>query len=373
MKTLYKRTSSGKVQIWYQEIHPDGNMYRTVSGQQDGKKVESTWKTVKGKNIGRANETNATEQCALVVESNYITQLAQGNYWENIEDIDNTRFFEPMLAGDWHTNKPESGYSQPKMDGVRCILKKDGMWTRNGKPIVSCPHIIESMKDWFDKYPDDVFDGELYSDKLSDNFQKIISLARKTKDITSEEYAESEQFLKLYVYDYPGEAESVFGTRFMNFCNMYQKAFTDENRKYIEIVDTIFLANKDEMDAEYASYMEAGFEGQMIRLDLGPYEHKRSKQLLKRKEFLSEEFEVIDIIEGQGNWSEMAKSVNIRLKDGQVQNCGMRGTQQFARDLLRNKKRYIGGEVTVMYQRLSNDGKLIFPIGIAFFDGRRDV
>lgn len=372
MKTLYKRTTSGKIQIWYQEIHPDGDKFRTVSGQQDGKKVESTWKTVKGKNIGRSNETTAQEQCKLDVEANYTAQLAQGNYWEKIEDVDKIRFFQPMLACDWHDYKVTEGYSQPKMDGVRCILKADGMWTRNGKPILSAPHIINAFKDWFEKYPDDVFDGELYSDKLADNFQKIISLARKTKDITWEDYAESEQYLKLHIYDFPTGGD-LFNERFTNFCNQYQQSFSEEQKKYSVIVRTVYCANKEEMDAEYAKYMEEGFEGQMVRRDLGPYEHKRSKQLLKRKEFLSEEFEVVDILEGLGNWSGMAKSINIRLKDGTTQNCGMRGTQDFARKLLHHKDKYVGGECTVIYQRLSNDGKLIFPIAVAFYDSKRDI
>ena len=42
-------------------------------------------------------------------------------------------------------------YSQPKLDGIRCIVKKDGMWSRNGKKIISAPHIHESLKPLFEK------------------------------------------------------------------------------------------------------------------------------------------------------------------------------------------------------------------------------
>jgi len=35
--TIFKKTSTGATQIWYQEISEDGTSYRTVSGQIDGK------------------------------------------------------------------------------------------------------------------------------------------------------------------------------------------------------------------------------------------------------------------------------------------------------------------------------------------------
>lgn len=370
MKTLYKRTSTGAVQTWRQEI--DGHRYRTISGHINGAQTESKWKESKAKNTGRSNATTPEEQAILDVESNYRAQLKQGNYWEDINDIDKVRYFVPMTALDWHDYKPTEGYSQPKMDGIRCILKRDGMWSRNGDPIISCPHIINTMKEWFDQHPDDVFDGELYSDNLADNFQKIISLARKTVDISPEEYAEAEHYLKLHVYDYPS-AKVPFGKRFASFGNIYTNQMDVLQQSYIVPVETTYVGNLEEMDAKYAEYMEAGFEGQMIRNDSSVYEHKRAKQLLKRKEFCSEEFKVLDIIEGNGNWSGVAKSIKIELKDGTTQQTGMRGTLEFARELLRKKDKHIGGECTVIYQRLSNDGKLIFPISVAFFDSKRNI
>ena len=52
--------------------------------------------------------------------------------------------------------------------------------------------------------------------------------------------------------------------------------------------------------------LEAGYEGQMIRKD-APYECKRSKNLLKRKEFITEEFKVVKVVEGQGAWTGYVK------------------------------------------------------------------
>ncbi len=51
------------------------------------------------------------------------------------------------------------------------LPKKNGLWTRNGKPYVSCPHIIELLKPIFDIHPTWVIDGEVYSH--DNNFEKI--------------------------------------------------------------------------------------------------------------------------------------------------------------------------------------------------------
>lgn len=370
---IYKRTSSGKTQTWQQEIHPDGDKYRTISGQSDGKQVIAKWTQVEGKNIGKANETSATEQCRLDVESNYRKKLAQGKYHTEENDIDNATFFAPMLAKDWHDYSDENifGYSQPKLDGVRCILKADGMWSRNGKPIVSCPHIIEAFEPWFQKNPDTIFDGELYSDKLSDNFEKLISVARQQKP-TEEDFDLSKQYLKIHMYDYPS-VDELFHERSLHLKITYNTMFAKEQRMVAELVETVQIESSDHRDALYGKYMELGYEGQMLRASIAKYKAGRQKQLTKRKEFLDSEFELLGVTEGQGNWAGYAKSVRIRVEGDLEQDCGIRGNRAFCKKLLEEKDKYISGDVTVRFQRKTGTGRLLFPVAIAFYPGKRDI
>ena len=72
-------------------------------------------------------------------------------------------------------------FSQPKLDGIRCIVKSNGMWSRTGKRIISAPHIFEALKPLFELNPDLIFDGELYADKFANDFNAICSLVKKTK------------------------------------------------------------------------------------------------------------------------------------------------------------------------------------------------
>ena len=370
LSTLYKQTSTGATQIWRQEISDDGASYRTVSGQIDGKQVTSAWKACKGKNIGKSNETTDAQQCLLEVESNYVKKLAQGGYHKAIDDIESRKFFQPMLAKDWHNYKTYSGYSQPKLDGIRCIMDRYGMWTRAGKALVSAPHIHDAFSNFFEQYPDVIFDGELYADKLVDDFQKIISLARQTKH-TQEDLDESAKYLELHVYDLPSY-DGRFGKRNEALRAIYD-SFNDHQKSVMKLVSTAGITTEDEMDELYADYMENCYECQIIRSDDTKYENKRSKQLLKRKVFTDAEFELVDIVEGRGNWAGYAKSMVIKLKDGTTQSTGLRGTQSFTKELLENKDKYIGGDVTVRYIRLTNDGKLFHPVTVAVYGSKRDI
>ena len=366
---LFKRTSTGATQIWYQEISKDGISYRTVSGQIDGKKVESAWKTVEQKNVGKANETSLKEQCLLEVESNYKKKLAQGNYKTSMEEeaLEKDNFFKPMLAKvygeDYVYNLSDVLYSQPKLDGVRCIVTKNGMYSRLGKPIISAPHIHEALKLVFEENPDLILDGELYSDKLAEDFNQIISLARQQKP-TEEDFENSRKSLEYWIYDVnqmksPYEERTKFLTSLVN----------DEIKQdCIKLVETTKVESEEHLNYLYAKYMMTGFEGQMVRVSKNGYENKRSKQLLKRKEFVDEEFVITNLIEGEGNWAGYAKSLSFKLNDGsgRTSDAGIAGKQEFCKMLFENKEDYIDTLVTVKYQNLTPDGKPRFPIAIKF-------
>ena len=49
LPTLYKKTTIGKTQTW--QIITDSDKYRTISGQQDGKKIQNKWTICKAKNV----------------------------------------------------------------------------------------------------------------------------------------------------------------------------------------------------------------------------------------------------------------------------------------------------------------------------------
>jgi DNA ligase 1 len=361
---LYHLDENENVRVWWME--QDGDKYRTVSGIVGGKLVTSEWKLAKSKNVGRANATSAEQQATNEIISQY-TKKRDRKYHDSIEEAaGGSKIIEPMLADKFKgwDKKWQYVYVQPKLDGMRCIATKDGLFSRQGKAIVSVPHISETLKTTFEVFPDLVLDGELYNHDLRDNFNELISIARQTKP-TEHDLKKAEQLIQYHIYDVI--SDSNFEDRFLFLSKLVSDAI---NSKHIRCVETLLVKDSDSLDLYYSDMLADGYEGQMIRLD-APYEQKRTKSLLKRKEFLDEEFEVIEILEGQGNWSGYAKSVMCRDKDGVVFNAGIKGNQEFTKELLARNP--VPKTVTVRYQNKTPDGSYRFPIAVSFWEGDRDV
>ncbi len=366
--TLYKRTSTGATQIWYRE--QEGDKYRTVSGQKDGKKVTSGWSTASAKNVGRSNATTAIEQADLEIAADYKKKLAQGGYHESLDEIDTAKFYKPMLAknyNDYPFKPGETVFSQPKLDGVRCLAMKSGLFTRQGKPIEAVPHISAALSGFFAENPEAVLDGELYCDKLNNDFNKIISLVRK-KSPDAARLQEAADTIQYHVYDYP--------TWVGNFADR-QQALSAAMHKHdplnVITVETRKVQTLEVLDEAYASYMKDGYEGQIVRRNIAPYEQKRSSQLLKRKEFNDAEYTVVEIVEGNGNRSGMAGYITYKLNDDETFGSGIKGSHDYCIELLKNADDYVGGTGTVQYFGLTPDGVPRFPVTVALFKGDRDI
>lgn len=355
--TLYKRTTTGKVQIWFVEV--DGDRYRTTSGQQDGKKVTTEWTVAKPKNTGKANATTGEQQAIAEVNAMYEKQRKR-DYRNSVEDIDSIERFKPMLADKWGDRKDKITVNllhiQPKLDGIRCIAKLDGLWTRNGERIHGAPHIYEQLMPLFDMKPDLILDGELYNHDFKDDFNAIVSCVKKLKP-TEEDLKLSAERIQYWVYDMPSDDH--FGVRNKNMQNIIDFGLPSDPDNSIVIVSTNEI-HIDEVDHFAAMYIEAGYEGAMVRLP-GKYENKRSKTLLKWKEFQDEEFRIVDIVEGDGNRAGMAGRVVLALRDNRTFSAGLIGNVEYCKRILKDKDKYIGQMGTVVFQHYTPDGVPRFP------------
>lgn len=366
--TLYKKSKTGKIQQWI--IEAQGRRFRTVEGFVDGAQTSTEWTECIEKNSGRANATTPEEQALKEAEARIKKQKDKG-WTENIDDVNKGLEICPMLAHKWSDHKEwmlnQSLIAmQPKLDGIRCIATKDGLFTRTGKPIVAVPHILEEIQRVYATglVPEGVkFDGELYNHDYKDDFNAIVSIVRKQK-VTEEDIAKAEASLQYHVYDLDMPDNS-----FLYRSNLLTALLANTNSS-IQIVETSFLASNEQgqydfnvIESTYQRFLEEGYEGQMFRSALSLYDHNRSKSLLKRKEFIDEEFTIVDIEEGRGNRSGMMGRIRFETFDANA-----RGTHEFFKDLLLNKEQYIGKKATVRYQNLSADGIPRFPVVVAIRD-----
>ena len=359
LETIYKKTKTGATQEWTIEVV--GNKYRSHSGQVGGAITTNEWTICYGKNVGRANETTDKEQTMAEAVAKRTKKLESG-YFENIKHINKTQYFEPMLAAKWEDCKDKITYpiaSQAKLDGIRCIVTKNGMFSRNGKAIISAPHIRESLEGLFKKHPDLIFDGELYADKFANDFNKIVSLVKKTKP-TDADLKESEKQIEYHIYDLPSSNNNFIkrmydlGILFSTYLNLHP---------YCRIVETYSCNNEDEVMELYGGYVEAGYEGQMLRID-GKYENKRSKNLLKHKSFVDDEYTILDIVEGEGNRTGTAGYMVFETIDGKPFKSNVKGTWDETAEMLKSKKKLIGKQATIKYFNLTPDGIPRFPFVI---------
>jgi DNA ligase-1 len=361
LATIYKNTKGGKTQEWTIEVI--GNKYRTISGQTDGKKVVSEWTVCYGKNAGKANGTTDAEQAMKEAEAKRKLKLEK-DYSETIVGTNIKRHFEPMLAAKWEDYKDKIEYpiySQAKLDGIRCIVTKDGMFSRNGKPIISAPHIFNSLKPLFKTNPDLILDGELYADKFANDFNTIVSLVKKTKP-TAEDLKQSEKNIEYHIYDLPNSNKN-FLHRAYDLGILFETR--SELHQYCKLVDTYKVQSEDDVMEQYGLLVDAGYEGQMLRTD-DKYENKRSKFLLKHKSFIDEEYTILDICEGEGNRAGTAGYMVFETKDGKRFKSNVKGTWEETAEILENRKKLIGKEATIKYFNLTPDGIPRFPyvIGI---------
>ena len=370
--TLYARTSTGAVQVWWME--QQGDRYRSVSGQKDGALVESGWTTAEAKNVGKKNGTSAEEQATSEIKNKYKKQLKSGGYWKNESEIDSKRYFECMLAKSFEDYKDKIDWKkgvgvQIKYNGARCIATKDGLFSRKGERYVSVPHIEEALKPFFDKFPAAVLDGELFNWHLRQNLKELMKLVRKTVHITPEDLEESRKKVRFYIYD-GGNFGGIFLTDGYKIRkDMIDRAFISRTfawryEKVIHHVPTWYVYSKAELDKLYNTFLKDGQEGAIIRILGEPYENKRSKFLLKYKPVDDAEFRVIAVHEGNGNWAGTAKTVTCQRIDGKkfldgtdTFDATFKGDMEEAKEFLHNHKHVLGKVVTIYYNGLTGYGK----------------
>ena len=212
---------------------------------------------------------------------------------------------KPMLA--YPVSSKPIDYSkptfiQPKLDGVRCVIQSEcrgSSWvikaySRTGKEWKNINHILAELKPFFQKYPEVVLDGELYNHELKNDFEKIISLVRKTKP-TDEDRLEASKKTQFHCYDVIFEDKNVPYERRRGFLgdHLYY------GYKTINIIDNQIVNSDEEAQLYHNINLEKGYEGSIVRTN-DPYQCKRSHNLRKFKDFSDAEAKLTSWVEGKG-------------------------------------------------------------------------
>ena len=359
--TLYGKSSTGKIKVWTIRAEDVNGQSAVVTeyGYEDGEIQTTSVAVNKGKNIGRSNETTPFEQACSEAESKW-NKKKDKKYVEKKKDLDQEGRVLPMLAHSFEKRGHDiqwPAFVQPKLNGIRCLAHKVSetevlYLSRGGKLFGTLDHLTPHLLPILNV--DDILDGELFTTELT--FQEIVAAVKreKTKNPNTER-------IEYWVYDIV-QPETTFSWR-----NHHLLGILPE-KKPIVTVTTLEAKDEDIMHKLHAQFVQAGFEGTIIRNKHGLYRCKyRSKNLQKFKDFLDEEFEIVGGKEGIGR-AQGTIIWTCVTADGKEFDVRPKGTEAQRRIWWGNLELYIGRKLTVRYQNLSDTGVPIFPVGIAMRD-----
>ena len=386
LPTLYKRNSNGSLNQWTITV---ANTTITTTYGQVGGAMQTTSDTItEGKNIGRSNETTPQQQAQLEAtaqhekkrKSGYVADLATAQRGGTDDIIEGGVL--PMLAKVYEDRADKVTFPvavQPKLDGHRCIavieLNKTvlplgsasiSLWSRTRKRIRSMPHIEAEIGGIFAvlvaqgiygtaaELPDTIIlDGELYHHDYRDRFEQLTSLIRPDEPRPGHEVVE------YHVYDIV--SQQPFLERFRTL------EHTFDTTKHIRLVETHIADNVDQLMSHYDYFRKAGYEGAMARQLHLPYEHKRSDQLLKLKDFVDLEFKIVGVEEGRGKLRGHVGAFICEVPVGDtLATCAVKlaGDTSVLAQAWQQPDKWIGKMLTVKYQGRTAAGVLRFPVGL---------
>ena len=273
--------------------------------------------------------------------------------------------FERITEEDWQ----EGLYSQPKLDGVRCLIQAEQIHThlpgievkaysRTGKEWKNIDHILAELRPFFQKHPDVVLDGELYNHDLRDNFEKIISLVRKTKP-TDEDRVESAEKVQFHCYDIVNK-DWHFEDRSM-FIQQNFSYYGDYQCDSVKAVDHGLVFNTEEVEVAHEEFLDRGYEGSILRKNEN-YECKRSWTLMKVKDFSDAEAEIIDWVEGKGKRKGTIGKFQAVDTDGNEFGMPVMDNFSYLQENFKKMQGWVGKTATFTYFERTKKGSYRHPL-----------
>ena len=274
---------------------------------------------------------------------------------------------KPMLAYPV-SNKPidytDKVFIQPKLDGVRCVIQYERRtqpredvvvaYSRTGKEWKNIDHILKELKPFFQKNPSIILDGELYNHDLKDNFEKIISLVRKTKP-TDEHRLESAKMVQFHCYDMIDKTKT-FEER-MAF--IYKKL--EESYCITNVTTTRVFKHEEALNIHHDENLKNGYEGSIVRTN-DTYHCNRSHNLRKFKDFHDTEAKLISWVEGKGKRVGTIGKFMAVDADGNEFGMPVMDNFKYLQDNFEHMKGYVGKTATFTYFERTNKGSYRHPL-----------
>jgi len=269
-------------------------------------------------------------------------------------------------------------FIQPKLDGVRCVIQYENRplkniddlsgqltenvvvaYSRTGKEWRNINHILYELIPFFEKYPDVILDGELYNHDLRDNFEKIISLVRKTKP-TDEDRLEASKLTQFHCYDIIDEM--------MEFDQRNDLIRDKVPTSYcVKPVITHWVESEIEAKVRHKYNLSKGYEGSIVRTN-DPYQCKRSHNLRKFKDFKDAEATLLCWVEGKGKRKGTVGKFMAVDDEGNEFGMPVMDKFKYLQDNFRKMRGWVGKRATFTYFERTKAGSYRHPLFKAIRD-----
>lgn len=262
---------------------------------------------------------------------------------------------KPMLAGSFDPEKAKFPYTAtPKIDGIRFLMVDGIAVSRTFKPIRNT--YIQSL---LSAHLPDGVDGELTS---GDTFQSSTSAVMK---ITGE------PDFKVWIFDWVDPTTDEIDP----FCKRIANIPSITAPFSLEILSGVVMESMDDLAEYEKTCLEEGYEGVMVRDPNGTYKFGRStvreNTLLKLKQFVDDEAELVDVEEKTSNQNPEEKdafgyvkrstsmgglvpmgttgTLVVKDKEGRMLRIGSGLNDELRQDLWDNRSKYLGSLVKYKY------------------------
>lgn len=244
---------------------------------------------------------------------------------------------------------------EPKLDGIRTIfiVAADGTsqaLSRGGKPVQNCGHIGEVLAE----FPGKVFDGEL----LAEDWNLSAGLAHK--------HGERDERLKYNVFDML-TLEEWAAQKCTRILSARQKELKTlcKGKPYIVIVPSVKASKEEDLLKLAADYLDAGFEGAVVKDPDSTYDFGRVKTWQKIKFEDTVDLEITGFQEGEGKHIGRLGAILCQTEDGGSVAIGGGFTDEQRTDFWARRNEMIGKWVEVKAQKQKSgysSTSLRFPV-----------
>ncbi|KAJ1539952.1 hypothetical protein HK405_012238, partial [Cladochytrium tenue] len=257
------------------------------------------------------------------------------------KDNDTGRAISLLLAHKWESDVDPTGWwMSEKLDGVRAYYepKSRTFFSRLGNKFFAPAWFVAGFPAGMS------LDGELFGGR--GRFAQTVSVV-KSHD------SPNWHRIRFLVFDAPSLGEQPFEKRLETARAHFASV---AGVGHVEVVAHTRCKGAEHLREELAKVEKKGGEGLMLRQPKSRYENRRSRTLLKVKNFYDAEAVVIGHERGSGKNSDVMGALRVRMANGTEFKVGSGFT-----DAQRRRPPKVGAIITYRFQELSARGHPRFP------------